>query len=987
MTLKPQIYAGAVNPETHPLYRQRNAPAVTRRQLGNQIRFILGLRWFETDEKGNLLNLAKAFDRCTKEFDLGDVMWPMYPTLFAGNFKAFAEEAAKRSIYLMDFGGYVPGSNPEPGSIWGEFQPPPELVRYLHEMFGDHFLGWANGEQDGRYIGGYAGLMCPAPVDRTMLYHNFHAFFEKFENHMGNHMVLLSSLNFPHYFARQGNTTILGAETAQALPCVNMWYSYLRGAGKQYGLLWFGNASIWNRWGWKDYDRQDAGGDYNEDTTINLVSNNLEHGPDCGTSLSLLKRILYTEYMYNSDFLGFEASWFLESENRLIDDKFVRRGSDAILSPIGILQEGIKKFVDHYQSPGVMYTPVCILLDFFNGFVPPRHLYTKGIYKVWGNNPYRLGDYQLHQLFNLLYPDYEDAGFFRDETGFLTATPYGDIADVMLSDLPGQVLDMYTVVLAFGEGTLNLETYDKFIRFVKNGGHGIICCDKIVGGSAAEYMPEALQDLGLKQILAKASFEGNVSHDGETGFERNFELYPVIAATDAQVMAKTEDGRPVILKTRRGKGMVSVICAAAGIRLRDSTAHRYSKDNKDNKKIAQPYEFITCVERYLGQVFRELNFLGPNNPVLQYSVNTVSANEFNVLVCNNRYAPETFDLTGDGPLEITERVIDDVSEETPGFTPQAKYFPRAAKSAMTDGRYSIQPLGVKIFNVKTSTNRVDLKPVVSIPARQENLYVRLPEVTLKEFCLNTPAAANYITGLKVDAPYLEKIDHEYAVTEADYIKRQKVEIIVDFSGLINHYPDLSLIRNIKGRTEESVSRIERVLNKAALYGCRKAILSLHRNAENKVTPETAQENLNQTFGEITALAKALRITVYLQNGKSLDQHDVFAATNKIYPFLSANTNLKYAYNLCHSLGAGENPEAVFMEKTPNGILLSAPDRDLFGQFADTHYPISRSAYLEQAKVLAVNNPKCDFICLDAVYKNFDEIYHDIMMLYGDTKRE
>jgi hypothetical protein len=52
---------------------------------------------------------------------------------------------------------------------------------------------------------------------------------------------------------KEGARTLIGAETAQALPNNQVYYAFIRGAGKQYGVPWFGNASIFNRWGFKTY--------------------------------------------------------------------------------------------------------------------------------------------------------------------------------------------------------------------------------------------------------------------------------------------------------------------------------------------------------------------------------------------------------------------------------------------------------------------------------------------------------------------------------------------------------------------------------------------------------------------------------------------------------------------------------------------------------------------------------------------------------------
>jgi len=51
-----------------------------------------------------------------------------------------------------------------------------------------------------------------------------------------------------------------------------------------------------------------------------------------------------------------------------------------------------------------MMTPVAVLLDFFAGWTPPRHLYRPELYRVWGNLPYSSADHWTHTVFDLLYP-------------------------------------------------------------------------------------------------------------------------------------------------------------------------------------------------------------------------------------------------------------------------------------------------------------------------------------------------------------------------------------------------------------------------------------------------------------------------------------------------------------------------------------------------------------------------------------------------------
>lgn len=55
---------------------------------------------------------------------------------------------------------------------------------------------------------------------------------------------------------------------------------------------------------------------------------------------------------------------------------------------------------------------------------------------MWGNLPYEQPDYLTDAMLDILYPGYQDASYYKDERGFIAPTPYGDIADCLMSDAP-----------------------------------------------------------------------------------------------------------------------------------------------------------------------------------------------------------------------------------------------------------------------------------------------------------------------------------------------------------------------------------------------------------------------------------------------------------------------------------------------------------------------------------------------------------------------
>jgi hypothetical protein len=428
-----RVYSHLLEPAEHPDYVRRAVKPPGWELFDHQTQFT-SLRGFGIDHD-RLVDFDKALDNYVVTNDLGRVIWPSYPILFAKNLDALADAIARRGLYLFDVWGYVPGSGP--GGYWQQFKPPAQVFEMLSAKLGPRWLGTDIGEQDGRYIGGYADQMTPAGVDRWQQYFNFQRHFERMSDDLGHRHATLVSLQFGHYLLKDGGYTLIGAETAQCLPNAQVYYAFIRGAGKQYGVPWFGNVSIYNRWGFKSY-----GGGQETD----------------GTSLSLMKRLMYSQILYNSSVAGFEAGFFYP---------------DGRLSPIGRIQQSAQRWVRQVGQPGVQHTPVALLLDFEAGWTVPRHLYTGATYRVWGNLPYDDRDYLTDGILDLLYPGYADSSYCHDERGFSTATPYGDIADVLLSDAPPWLLDRYGVIVLTGHGR-DRELRDKLAAYVAGGGHLVL---------------------------------------------------------------------------------------------------------------------------------------------------------------------------------------------------------------------------------------------------------------------------------------------------------------------------------------------------------------------------------------------------------------------------------------------------------------------------------------------------------------------------------
>jgi len=623
----PRAWVRPVEPSEYPGFAERAVKPVTRADLGHAFHTV-ALRAFGTDRspaepphRFRVVNLAETLDLWTRTYDFGRVVWPMWPFLFAENWREVIDELAARKLYLFDIWAYCP-SGPFERFEWSEYRVPDETHRYILDKLGPLFLGYDNGEQDGRYIGGYAKTVCPAPATRRQAAEAFRQYFAQLGNDLQNYLVSLNSLTFPHAFCAMGNHRLIGAETAQALPSVPMWYAFLRGAGKQYGVLWFGNASVWNRWGAKSLADPNA-----PDTS----APGFWSGPTAGTSMSLLRRLWYVLVMYGSVIMGYESGHLASAQvERTVGGRKVKAPD---LTDIG--REHLKGAAWCRQHPdrGELYTPVALLWDADAGWVPPRHLYTQDTYLVWGNMPYERGDHQIDLLFRELYPDYLDAGFYHSERGFLTATPCGDIFDVLLSDAPAAILDRYPCVVVLGETRIEGELLAKLRGYVARGGRLVAFASQLGDDAGALFGVRP----GASAEANHALIPGHPWPVNEPAFPYR-ELRPLAGA---RTVARTRQG--AALAVRRGAaGGGETLLFAADHGLSKQLAGWEAIRNEVDQPLASPYALLEHVKAVLLPLLRSHNLVEVEGPPVQYLTNvTRRADRLVVTLVNNAPQPWT----------------------------------------------------------------------------------------------------------------------------------------------------------------------------------------------------------------------------------------------------------------------------------------------------------------------------------------------------------
>jgi len=366
-----------------------------------------------------------------------------------------------------------------------------------------------------------------------------------------------------------------------------------------------------------------------------------------GTSLSLLRRLIIQQTQYGSSLLT------LEGGLTCTDSK----NNSTLISPIGKIQQAVQSYVAK-NDIGTHLTNVAILLDFYQGFTPPRHLYSPSLYvfllststhshslthslpspryRAWGNHLWDEGDFASHGVFNLIYPEYEKASYYHDETGFLTGTPFNDATDVLLSDAPLWLLNRYSLIVMFtGVRGLRDELRFKLEGYVKQGGTLVvnsktICEVSVFGMGGEDLVTNGVIEKGTKIEILGQSVVENVP----VQFAKTIPGLP----DDAVILARTASSNEnLVYSLTRDKGRV-IVLSSSGVSS-ESQVNGTIKSDIDTP-LPNPFPLASHVENILTNLLRDQRMFyfdddDDEDKNLSIITNRVKNSEYIVAVSNN----------------------------------------------------------------------------------------------------------------------------------------------------------------------------------------------------------------------------------------------------------------------------------------------------------------------------------------------------------------
>eukprot|EP01052_Picozoa_sp_SAG31_P017499 SAG31_NODE_1198_length_9441_cov_3.648897_10_plen_816_part_00 len=774
---------------------------------------------------------------------LGNVIYPHARFLLQPDLASILQDLHRRGIIVGSVWGYYPGAGDGSAAQGVAFPLPQATLDLAVAILGDSFGGLEMGEHDGGYLSvqtaasarGTTGGAHPlrpirlqlAASERRVEFLRFWRYFDKVHAQLGYRMNLLDGAYFPHYLAKTGYYSMLGCETAEMLPNDQLFYSFTRGAGKQYGQLWRGYVSVWNHW---------AGKTCETPTSCSLT----------GASLALMRRLMVTEIMYGAAWFSFEAYWAV---NQFLPEK---NGTllPAELTPIGRISLAGKALVEALPVLGAQLTPVAIVLDFFAGFAPPRNAYadyTQGhmywnagdVWRQWGPLPCGAGCFFAAEVFELLYPSWKDAQYYQDERGFLAATPFGDVADVLLSDAPGWLLEKYAlVVFATRVDAMRLEVREKLELYTRNGGVACVTAETVesMGGI---FGIQADGDSGLQRVSggATVTFRTNilptvVSVDEMAAFDvYNIDARRVVKNGQLEVAATvhTRDNReiPVLLKLQIGAGTLYIFATPGiGSRVHTQQDSKWSPLlNEMNKPLPCPRPMLLHVQAVLSLLLSDVALFSAGNDRQLSVVTTAVAerdDEYIVGVGNPQLTEVPLNISARNGLGDIVSIVevhvggDEVGKRTPGWHPTGFEQTDTGISSRT----TIAGLDQRVFRVKVRNSKVapvsdDLVAPPALPIKRA-LPLSQSTGSIQEAVLTRPSFFDHWDAVVVDWEYVLTTEAQQLVEEGRFACLQKLKIIVDFTSGLNLFPDLRLINNSKIQLKESLAKIQAVLAKMQL---------------------------------------------------------------------------------------------------------------------------------------------------------------------------
>ena len=274
---------------------------------------------------------------------------------------------------------------------------------------------------------------------------------------------------------------------------------------------------------------------------------NSTRGDEWGYPLPLLNYYIFRPFLIGANYYvneGMPASCIQDVEG----------DGQHELSTLGYIVKDMLDFADRHPDRGTIYSPVALMLDY------DRSLGSMGTTYFGYNLKNDDADHMTAAIIESLFPEPRHAKDGAPYRGSYSRTaPFGEIFNILQPNVPGQgadtrALENYKVLFSLGGMIFDKDFSDKVKKQVRNGSSLVLNAadvTKYLGNEFLGFVPKAnkihVADGNIKCLIC-----GHITE------ETDFTLYGV-NLTSAKPIFSDQNGRPVVLRNKYGKGYVITV--------------------------------------------------------------------------------------------------------------------------------------------------------------------------------------------------------------------------------------------------------------------------------------------------------------------------------------------------------------------------------------------------------------------------------------------
>jgi hypothetical protein len=908
-----RLFTEAYRPELHPTFARRMSQPPLTHQMPEIPVWGAGRSPGSSMKAFNDTKAAVALDHWVT---IGGGLW-------FGSEDTICTESFPQLVKLLDRKGFIVGRvngfHPDEAAHMLNMSAPncSAGMAAAEAILGPRFLGTSSTEEGGRWnnmpLDGQLALASIEPAigeaGRHVQRSAWSEYYEREFDYIGRKVTQLStSTDETHLVAETGFVTLVGTESSQGYGNDQIMYAVNRGAAKQHGIALGAGVSVSNGFGgkvplpgWPTVNQTQC----DDDPTR-------KSGPSCGTSLSLMKRLLVHEILYGATTATIEDFQFcgpyckpycdaggegglgvptaigrLQKRLYTFFRELTRNGSDPI-APLGGATHVATFAVIHDGDVGWQYP----CSNAKNTWQHGPHGFILTPFRNMRNAPWRKADYFLDGVLDTVYPGYAVGRYGRDERGYLSPTPHGDTLDFLLDDAPEEVLRRYDTLIVTGTMRRTPRAMlRRLSQLIASGGNVIITADALAALSGPLLGIEAAVGAACVQFRAGTTVIVQMKSHAEP---RPFSLCPLYdrggAHTTEVVAHEAASKQPLALRAQAASGGSLLVLAAGnsstsqrgGGKLNyttyQCTAEQLGDKPTSITDVPRPFPLLVSTRAVLGAALRERTLFdvepAGTKPSLTWSASALDANAtgFLLAISNPSFDAKPFKVQA-GPglpagtnLVVTGIALDDAERRDVGFAPAGVTAHDATSATAISGG------DIKVFRVTVGSDAVAVLPPADerTATQGRNTWLRLNGgrtfASVDDAILQRPSLVQDFSGLVLPWRYVFSADDASLARDASTAANRKVELAVDATEAIVPFPYFRLSTESEAELSRSVAGLSKLIRKCGLLNAKTLILSLHKIPEfSKQSPAELENGQQRTLRALAALAENFGVTIHIRD--------------------------------------------------------------------------------------------------------------------------